>query len=89
MKVPSHLAGLYDRSIRRYQRLATRLKHETNFRSYRYGHLIHKLRTLHQKIERLHIQLRLFTTSGVLAFSTGVSTAQGRTTNIGAFAFQK
>ncbi len=87
MKIAPHLIGLYHRTLRRYRKLATRLKRETDPTAYTYTTLLRKLRKLRRRIENLHVQLRIAAATGILVVGAALST-QAQTTNNGPFVRQ-
>lgn len=81
MKVPSHIVGLYYRSVRRYYKLTSKLRQEKNAAGYRYCTLLQKLRKLRRKIATLQFQLKIATASGALVLSLSLTPAQAQTNN--------
>ncbi|MEX2234373.1 MAG: FG-GAP-like repeat-containing protein [Cyclobacteriaceae bacterium] len=87
MKVPHHIIGLYHRSVRRYQKLISRLKKEEDNGCFKYRSLLRQLRKLRKKIADLHFQLKIATASGILLLGLGVGTSNAQTNN-GPFSLQ-
>lgn len=89
MNVPSHIIGLYYRTVKRYRKLATKLKRERNRAGYRYLTLAQKLKKLRKKIEALQLQLKIAAASGAFMLAVGAANpSHAQTTNIGPYFWQ-
>ncbi len=87
MKIPAHLIGLYNRTLRRYRKLSTRLKREQDTGTFHYLTLVRKLRKLRRKIADLQVRLKVAVAAGVLVVGISLS-SNAQTTNNGPFVRQ-
>ena len=81
MKVPSHVIRLYHRTVRRYKKIASRLRNPDKTSPYQYQVLLQQLKKLKKKITDLHFQLKIATATGVLFLTLSITDAQGQTNN--------
>ncbi len=79
MKVPTHVIGLYHKSVRRYRKIIARIRKNHDNSSYQYRILINALRKLRKKIADLHFQLKIALASGVLGLSLSVNPTNAQT----------
>ena len=87
MKVPTHIVGLYNKSVRRYKKLTSRLKKQKHTTGYGYHVLLHQLKKLEKKIAGLQFQLKIATATGAVVLALQLTPAQAQTTH-GPFSLQ-
>lgn len=87
MLIPRHLVGLYNRTVRRYKKVATRLEREKNHNTYRYITLLERLRKLRRKILNLQAQLKLGIATGAIVVGLSLN-SEAQVTHSGPFNYQ-
>lgn len=78
MHADLQLVRLYNRTVRRYRKLISRLGRQNDPASFSYRTLLHRLRKIRRKLSELHGQLKVAVAAGVVFFAMSAGDAHGQ-----------